>query len=53
MAEGGGNGGTSPERGEKRAPATELDGGEVDEVDLGRANPTTAVARCGGGPSGG
>nr|AAR87195.1 hypothetical protein [Oryza sativa Japonica Group]ABF98149.1 retrotransposon protein, putative, Ty3-gypsy subclass [Oryza sativa Japonica Group] len=31
------------------APAANLDGGGVDEVDLGRANPTAAAARCGGG----
>jgi hypothetical protein len=38
-------------RGE-RAPATNLDGGGADEVDLGRAKLTAATARDGGEPSG-
>jgi hypothetical protein len=36
-----------------RAPATNLDGGGVDEVDLGHANRTAATAQDGGEPSGG
>ncbi len=35
------------------APATNFDGGGVDEVDLGRAKLTAATAHDGGGSSGG
>jgi Domain of unknown function (DUF834). len=34
-------------------PAANLNGGGVDEVDLGRANLTAATAQDGGEPSGG
>nr|BAD16909.1 hypothetical protein [Oryza sativa Japonica Group]BAD16944.1 hypothetical protein [Oryza sativa Japonica Group] len=43
----------SPAHGGRRPPMAEFDGGGVDEVELGHANPTAATAWCGGDPSGG
>nr|BAD61790.1 hypothetical protein [Oryza sativa Japonica Group] len=44
---------SSPACGERRIPATGSDGGGVDGVALGLANPTEATARLGDGSNGG